>query len=178
MLPTILIVVALIVVGLIAFVAMQPPDFRLSRSATMSAAPADVFAQVNDFQRWDNWSPWAKIDPAMKVTYDGPPSGEGAAYSWDGNNKAGAGKMTITKSQPTKQIVIRLEFLRPFKATNQAEFAFEPKGSDTLVTWTMTGTKNFMMKAVHLMMNMDKMVGPDFEKGLAQMKAVVEKGKT
>jgi hypothetical protein len=178
MLPAILIVVALIVVGLIVFVAMQPPDFRLSRSATMAAAPADVFAEVNDFHRWDNWSPWAKIDPAMKVTYDGPPSGEGAAYSWDGNNKAGAGKMTITKSQPTKQIVIRLEFLKPFKATNQAEFAFEPKGSDTQVTWTMTGTKNFMMKAVHLMMNMDKMVGPDFEKGLAQMKAVVEKGKT
>jgi len=177
MLPAILIIVAVVVVGLIAFVAMQPADFRLSRSATMTAAPADVFAQVNDFHRWDNWSPWAKIDPNMKVTYDGPSSGEGAAYSWDGNNKAGAGKMTITKSQPAKQIVIRLEFLKPFKATNQAEFAFEPKGNDTLVTWTMTGTKNFMMKAVHLMMNMDKLLGPDFEKGLAEMKAVVEKEK-
>jgi hypothetical protein len=177
MLPTILIVVALIVVGLLVFVAMQPPDFRLSRSATMAATQGEVFAEVNDFHRWDNWSPWAKIDPAMKVTFDGPPAGEGAAYSWDGNNKAGAGKMTITKSQPPERIVLRLEFLKPFKATNQAEFSFVPKDNGTLVTWTMTGTKNFMMKAVHLMMNMDKMVGPDFEKGLAQMKAVVEKAK-
>jgi hypothetical protein len=177
MLPTILIVVALVVVGILVFVAMQPADFRLSRSATMAAAPGEVFAEVNDFHRWDNWSPWAKIDPAMKVTYDGPSAGEGAAYSWDGNNKAGAGKMTIIKSQPGERVVLRLEFLKPFKATNQAEFSFEAKDKGTLVTWTMTGTKNFMMKAVHLMMNMDKMIGPDFEKGLAQMKVVVEKGK-
>jgi hypothetical protein len=144
----------------------------------MAAAPADVFPEVNDFHRWENWSPWAKIDPAMKVSYDGPPSGEGAHYSWVGNDKVGAGGMTITQSEPPRQIMIRLEFLKPFKATNTAHFTFEPKDGGTLVTWTMTGKKNFLFKAVHLIMSMDKMVGPQFEQGLAQLKAVVEAQKS
>lgn len=174
MLPTVLIILALVVIGLVVFVARQPEDFRIARSATIAAAPSAVFPEVDDFHRWDDWSPWARIDPAMKQTYSGPPSGKGSGYQWDGNSKAGAGAMTIVESKPPHRIVIQLEFLRPFKATNTAEFTFEPKGPGTEVTWAMTGKKNFFFKAMHLVMNMDKMVGPDFEKGLAQLKAIAE----
>ncbi len=177
MLPVILIVVAVLVVAMLVVVAMQSEDFRIARSATIAAAPAEVFPQVNDFHRWEQWSPWAKLDPAMKTTYEGPATGEGSAYSWSGNNKVGAGKMTVLKSQPPERLLIQLDFLRPMKVTNTAEFTFEPKGRSTVVTWTMTGKKNFMAKAFHLVMNMEKLVGPDFEKGLAQLKAVVESPK-
>jgi hypothetical protein len=177
MLPIILTVVAAVVVTLLLVVAMQPEDFRIARSATIAAAPAEVFPQVNDFHCWDQWSPWAKLDPAMKTTYEGPAAGEGSAYSWSGNNKAGAGKMTMLKSQPSERLLIQLDFQRPMKATNMAEFTFDPKDRTTVVTWTLTGKKNFMAKAFHLVMNIDKLVGSDFEKGLAQLKAVVESPK-
>jgi hypothetical protein len=178
MLLTILIILAVIVVIFFVVVALQSEDFKISRSATVAATPAEVFPQVNDFHCWDNWSPWAKIDPAMKVTYGGPASGEGSTYSWSGNNKAGEGKMTNLKSQPSNLIRIQLDFLKPWKATNNVEFSFNPDSQGTLVTWTMTGKKNFFMKGFHLIMNMDKMLGPDFEKGLAQLKGVVETAKT
>jgi uncharacterized protein YndB with AHSA1/START domain len=177
MLPVILIVIAAVVVTLLVVVAMQPEGFRIARSATIAAAPAEVFPQVNDFHRWDQWSPWAKIDPAMKTTYEGPATGEGSSYSWSGNNKVGAGKMTVLKCQPPQRILIQLEFLRPMKVTNTAEFTFEPKDRSTVVTWAMTGKKNFMAKAFHLVVNMDKMLGGEFDKGLAQLKAVVESPK-
>jgi hypothetical protein len=167
-------IVAALVLAFVVFVAFQSEDFSISRSGSMAAPPAQVFPEVNDFHRWEAWSPWAKIDPAMKTTYTGPTSGEGASYAWSGNDKAGEGKMTITKSQPTHQINIQLEFFRPFRATNMVEFTLSPKDQGTLVSWTMNGKKNFFLKALHLFMNMDKMVGPDFEKGLAQLKTVVE----
>ena len=140
----------------------------------MSAPAPLVFAEVNDFHRWQAWSPWEGIDPALKRTYEGAPAGTGAIYSWVGNNKVGEGRMTLKESRPSDLIRIKLEFLRPFKATNTAEFTFKPEGNQTLVTWSMSGVKNFMFKAFGLLMNMDKMVGRDFEKGLAQMKSVVE----
>jgi hypothetical protein len=177
MVETILIilgVLAAIVIVFVILVAMQPADFRITRSATMSALPADVFAQVNDFHNWQAWSPWAKIDPAMKQTYEGPPAGTGAIYSWVGNSKVGEGRMTMMESKPSDLIRIKLEFLKPFKATNTAEFTFQPEGEQTQVTWSMSGQKNFMLKAFGLFMSMDKMVGDDFEKGLAQMKSLVE----
>ena len=174
MLVYILIGVAALFVLFIVVVLMQPTHFRITRSANMSAPSANVFAQVNDFHNWAAWSPWAKIDPAMKLTFEGSPSGTGAIYSWVGNKQVGQGKMTITDSQPTDLIRIKLEFLKPFKATNTTEFTFKPEAIQTSVTWTMTGTKNFMFKAVGLFMNMDKLVGGDFEKGLAQLKSVVE----
>jgi hypothetical protein len=174
MLIKILVGLAIIVVVLVVIVVMQPADFRVTRSATMTAPPATVFAQVNDFHNWQAWSPWAKLDPAMKQTYEGPPAGTGAVYSWVGNKEVGEGRMTLTESRPSDLVRINLEFLKPFAATNTTEFTFEPKGDQTLVTWSMTGKNTFMTKAMHLVMNMDKLVGRDFEKGLAQMKTVVE----
>lgn len=176
MLTTILILIAIVVVVFATLVAMQPDDFRVTRSTTISAAPAAVFAQVNDFHKWEAWSPWAKLDPACKNTFEGTTAGQGAIFSWSGNNKVGAGRMTITESRPTDQILIKLEFFKPFKATNTAEFTFKPQADQTLVTWTMSGKNNFMGKLFSLVMNCDKMVGGEFEKGLAAMKAIA-KGK-
>jgi hypothetical protein len=168
---------AVLVLVFVVIVALQPAAFRITRSATMSAPAADAFAQVNDFHNWDAWSPWAKIDPAMKQTYAGAPAGTGAIYTWVGNNQVGEGRMTITQSRPNELIKIQLEFLRPFKATNTAEFTFQPEGNQTNVTWSMSGNRSFMFKAFGLFMNMDKMLGGEFEKGLASMKAVVEAAK-
>ena len=172
----ILIAVAIVILGFVIVVAMQPSEFRIARIATMAAAPADVFAQVNDFHKWEAWSPWAKLDPNMKQTDEGAPAGVGVIHSWNGNNKVGEGRMTIMESRPNDLIRIKLEFMRPFRATNTAEFTFEPQGNQTVVTWAMTGRNNFMFKAFGMFMNMDKLLGNDFEKGLASMKSVVEAG--
>lgn len=174
MLRKILIALAAIVLAFVVVAALQPSDFRVVRSATISAPASAVFAQVNDFHNSEAWSPWEKLDPAMKQTYDGSPAGTGAIYTWAGNNQVGEGRMTLTESRPTELIRIKLEFLKPFKATNTAKFTFKPVGDQTVVTWTMTGENNFIAKAVSLIMNMEKMVGGQFEKGLASMKTVVE----
>lgn len=170
----ILIGLAALIVVLVIFIAMQPNEFSISRSATMNAPAATVFAQVNDLHKWQAWSPWAKLDPTAKSTFVGE-SGEGSSFKWDGNNQVGAGTMTITKSHPNDLVHINLEFIRPFAGTNQTEFTFKPEGAGTTVTWTMSGQNNFMAKAMHLCFNMDKMLGGDFEKGLASLKGVVEK---
>jgi len=174
MIIPILIGLAVIVAAFAIIVAMRPADFRVTRAITISAPPAAAFAQVNDFHRWEAWSPWAKMDPACKNTFDGSPAGEGAIFAWDGNNKVGAGRMTLTESRPDDLIRISLQFLKPFQATNTAEFSFKPEGGRTVVTWSMSGKNNFMSKAVSLFMDCDKMVGGQFEKGLAAMKSVVE----
>ena len=158
----------------LAVVGMQPSDFSISRSATMAAAPSTVFGHVNDLRRWAAWSPWAKMDPDMKQTYEGPEAGVGAISTWSGNNQVGEGRMTIIESKPTELVRIRLEFLKPFKSVNEAIFSFAPEETGTKVTWTMAGRNNFMSKAFCLFMDMDKMVGGDFEKGLASMKTIVE----
>jgi hypothetical protein len=175
MLVKILIALAVIVVVLIVIVALQPSDFRVTRSATMSAPAPAAFAQVNDFHKWEAWNPWGKIDPAMKQTYEGAPAGTGAIYSWIGNNEVGEGRMTIIESHPSDLIRIKLEFFKPFAANNTAEFTFKPEGNQTVVTWSMSGDKNFMAKAIHLFINMDKMIGGQFDKGLAEMKSIVER---
>ncbi|HEV8722244.1 MAG TPA: SRPBCC family protein [Candidatus Binatia bacterium] len=174
MLKIILIALAVIIIVFVIIVAMQPSEFRVTRSATISGPRSAVFAQVNDFHKWEAWNPWGKIDPAMKQTYEGAPAGTGAVYTWAGNKEAGEGRMTITESRPNDLIRIKLEFFKPFRATNTAEFTFKPEGNQTVVTWSMTGENNFMAKAFHLFMNMDKMVGGQFEKGLASMKSVAE----
>ena len=174
MLQIILIAFAVIVIVLVVIVALQPSDFRVARSATMSAPPPAVFAQVNDFHKWEAWNPWGKIDPAMKQTYEGAPAGVGAIYTWVGNKNVGEGRMTLTESRPSDLIRIKLEFFKPFAGTNIAEFTFKPAGNQTAVTWSMAGKNNFMAKAIHLFMNMDKMIGGQFETGLAQMKSFVE----
>jgi hypothetical protein len=181
MLETILIilgVLAAIVLVLVVVVAMQPSEYSVTRSTTISAPAADVFAQVNDFHKWDAWSPWAKIDPAMKQTYEGAPAGTGAIYTWTGNSEVGEGTMTLTESQPHARIGIKLDFCKPFKGTNTAEFTFTPQGNQTVVSWSMSGRKNFIVRAMCLFMSMDKMLGGQFEKGLANMKTLVEADKT
>ena len=170
----ILAALAAIILAVVAAVAMRPAEFRVMRTATMSCPASKAFAKVNDFHNWEEWSPWAKRDPAMKKSYEGAPHGTGAVYTWAGNNEVGEGRMTLTESRPCELIRITLEFLRPFKATNTAEFTFQPEDKQTAVTWSMEGKNNFLMKAFSLFMNMDKLVGGDFEKGLAQMKQLVE----
>jgi uncharacterized protein YndB with AHSA1/START domain len=174
MLMKILIALAVIVVVLVIVVATRPSEFRVARTATIAAPAPAVFAQVNDFHKWEAWNPWGKLDPAMKQTYEGAPAGIGAIDTWAGNHEVGEGRMTLTESRPSDLIRIKLEFLKPFKATSTAEFTFKPGGDRTAVTWSMVGHNNFMAKAVHLFMNMDSMIGGQFEKGLAQMKSVVE----
>jgi len=169
-----LIALAAVVIVFVAIVAMQPSDFRVARTALIAAPAPAVFAQVNDYRNWKAWSPYEKLDPAMKKTYEGAAAGTGAIYTWAGNSQAGEGRATITESRPSELIRIKLEFLKPFAATNTAEFTFKPEGERTAVTWSLTGTRNFMFKAVGLFMNMDKMVGSQFEEGLAQLKSVAE----
>ena len=174
MLKLILIGLAVIIVVLAVVVTMQPDDFRVTRSATVSAPAAAVFDQVNDLRKWEAWNPWQKKDPAMKLTFAGPPAGPGASYSWAGNNQVGEGRLTITESRSGELVRLKLEFMKPFAATNTAAFTFKPEGDKTAVTWSMEGKNNYLAKALHLVMNMDKMVGGDFEKGLADMKVAAE----
>jgi hypothetical protein len=174
MLKKILIGIAAVIVLFLVIVAMQPAQYRVSRTATMPAPPAVVFDHVNDLHKWDAWSPWAKLDPAMKTTFEGPQSGPGASYSWVGNSKVGEGKMSITDSKANESVRLKLEFIKPFASTAMTDFTFKPEGDQTSVTWSMSGDKSFMSKAVCLFMNMDKMVGGDFEKGLAGLKSVVQ----
>jgi uncharacterized protein YndB with AHSA1/START domain len=170
----ILIGVAIVLVVLAIIIQLQPAAFRIERSTTIAAPPQAVFEQVNDFHAWGGWSPWEKMDPQLKRTYEGPTSGTGAVYSWAGNSKVGEGRMTIQKSEQPSLISIKLEFLKPFAATNTATFTFTPVAGGTKVVWAMEGEKNFPCKAFGLFMNMDKMCGDDFERGLAAMKTLAE----
>lgn len=159
---------------LVAVIATRPDDFRVTRSATFNAPPAAVFEQVNDFQKWEAWSPWAKLDPNVKNTFEGPAAGKGAVFRWAGNLEVGEGEMTIAESRPPELILLDLHFIKPFEGTSTTEFTFKPSGDQTAVTWTMFGKNNFVGKAMSLVMDCDKMMGPQFEKGLENMRAVVE----
>lgn len=174
MLKKILIGLGALIALLIVVILMQPATFRVERSITMAAAPESAFAQVNDFHAWTAWSPWERLDPKMKRTYDGPTSGVGAKYAWLGNDEVGEGRMTIEKSAPPSEVVIRLEFLKPFAATNTTVLTFEKTAQGNKTTWAMDGTNTFVTKAFHLVANMDKMIGADFERGLAAMKVAAE----
>ena len=169
-----LVALAAIIIVFATVVAMQPSEFRVARSATIAAPAPIVFAQVNDFHKWRAWSPYDKLDPAMKKTFDGPPSGTGASYSWAGNDHAGVGRATITESRQNELVRIKLDFEKPFAGTAFAEFRFRPDGERTVVEWSLAGENNFIAKAVHIFMNMDKMVGGQFEDGLAQLRSVAE----
>ena len=171
------ILIGLIVVILIfvIVVALQRSTYSVQRSSTIDAPPAAVFAAMNDFHNWEAWSPWAKLDPDAKNTFSGEESGKGAVFAWDGNDDVGEGQMTITESRPNELVQIHLEFMRPMADECTTKFTFAPNGEGTEVTWNMSGENNFIGKAFCLFMNMDEIVGKDFEKGLANMKAEVEK---
>jgi Polyketide cyclase / dehydrase and lipid transport len=159
---------------LILIIATRPATFHIERSITAAASPENAFAQVNDFHAWSAWSPWEKLDPQMKRTFEGAPSGTGSVYSWQGNDDVGEGRMTIQKSDKPSLVLIKLEFIKPWTATNTTTFTFAPVTEGTKVTWAMDGENNFMSKAFSLFMNMDKMVGDDFERGLTALKAAAE----
>jgi uncharacterized protein YndB with AHSA1/START domain len=168
----------IVVAGLIGLVlvlaAMRPDTFTVERKAVIKAPPDRIFPLIADFHAWTSWSPWEKIDPGLKRTYSGAPSGKGAAYAWEGNSKVGSGAMEITEATPPGRIVIKLDFLKPFEAHNVTQFTLVPSGESTEVTWTMTGPAPFMAKIMHLFMNMDKMVGGQFAEGLNNLKTVAE----
>lgn len=173
-----IVVVALVVVAIVGILVAawtKPDTFRVARTASINAAPEKIFPLMNDFRSFGSWSPYEKRDPEMKRSYSGPASGKGAVYAWDGNKNVGSGRMEILDSTPSSRIVIKLDFSRPFEAHNGVEFTLEPRGTSTTVGWTMEGPVPFMAKIVHVLVNMDRMVGGDFETGLANLKSIAEK---
>ena len=149
--------------------------FTVERSATLPAPPQAVYSLLADFHEWPKWSPWEELDPDMERTHSGAQSGVGATYAWKGNKKAGEGRMEITEAVPGSRIAIDLDFLKPFRSTNKTLFTLVPEGAGTRVTWTMTGNRPLLMRIFGLFFSMDKLVGKDFEKGLANL-AKVAKG--
>src|SRR5215472_16439154 len=176
MLRKVLIGLAAVIVVLLVVIATRPGTYRVERSTRIAAPPDVVFTLVNDFHDWDRWSPWAKLDPSMKLEIGGTPTGAGtgATYHWVGNDKVGEGKMLITDSRPAQKVAIRLEFLRPMVQVARTEFTFHPEAGATQVNWAMSGDNNFMGKAFSLFADMDAMIGKDFEKGLAGMRTAAE----
>ena len=175
MLKTIAIVVVVLVGALLAFAATKPDTFRVQRAASIKAPPEKIFPLINDLHSWGAWSPWEKLDPAMKRTHSGAASGKGAVYEWEGNGEVGAGRMEIVAASPPSAVRIKLDFLKPFEAHNFAEFTLEPKGDATNVTWAMYGPNTYVSKLMSVFFSMDSMVGKSFESGLANLKAATEK---
>lgn len=174
MLKKILIGLAVLIALFLVVVALQPSEFHVERKAIIAAPQADVFARVNDLHKWEAWSPWAKLDPTAKMTFEGPEAGQGAAMTWAGNDKVGEGKMTIIESRPSDLVKLKVDFVKPFEGTSNSEFNFKPEGDKTAVTWAMSAHHNFMEKAFCLVMNGKKMIGDDMQKGLAQMQSLLE----
>jgi hypothetical protein len=175
MLMDIVLAVIVFVVVLFAFAATKSGSLHVERSARINAPADTIFPLVSDFHRWAGWSPFERLDPAMTKTYSGAASGKGAVYEWVGNNKAGQGRMEITDASSPSRVAIKLDFIKPFEGHNVAVFTFVPDGDATRVTWAMDGPSPFMMKVMRLFVNMDNMIGKDFELGLANLKAVTEK---
>ena len=171
---TAVITIAVAIAALAIFIASRPNTFRVERSIAINAPADRIFTLIANFHEWPKWSPYENLDPAMKRTYGGNESGQGATYAWDGNAKAGSGRMEILEAAPSSLVRIQLDFTKPFVAHNTAEFALRPSGSSTTVTWAMYGPQAFMNKAMGLVMSMDKLVGGQFEEGLANLKRVSE----
>jgi uncharacterized protein YndB with AHSA1/START domain len=175
MLKTIAIVVVVLIAAVLGYSATKPDTFRVQRSASIYAPPEKIFALLNDFRRWDAWSPWEKKDPAMKRTFGTATSGKGAVYAWEGNKEVGQGRMEIAESVPPSRVAIKLDFLKPFEIHNLVEFTLQSKGEATNITWAMQGDTPYFAKIIHVFLDTDKMVGKDFETGLANLKTVTEK---
>ena len=175
MLQLIVIGIASAVAIILALAFAKPATFSVKRSITIKAPPQKILPLVHDFRNWVQWSPWEKLDPAMQKTYGGPASGVGHTYAWQGNKKVGSGRMEITEVVPSSKVLLTLDFLAPFEAHNMTEFTFAPTGDLTEVTWNMYGPNTVMTKVMQVFTSMDRMVGKDFESGLAAMKVAVEK---
>lgn len=174
MFKKILIGFGVIIVIFVIVVALQPSEFRVERSALISAPAADIFPQTNDLRKLQAWSPWAKLDPNMKCTFSDPSVGVGASVSWAGNSQAGEGRETIVESRANEYVGLRLDFIKPFESTCSTAFTFKPEGNQTKVTWSMWGKSGFISKAFCLFMSQDKMIGEPFEEGLSNLKMLVE----
>ena len=172
----IVVILLAVVVVVLTFASTRPNDFSVKRSIEINAPAETVFALINDFRQWPKWSPWEKLDPNLKRRLSGAEAGRGAVYEWEGNKQVGAGRMEILDSVPPSRIDIKLSFLKPFKAENRTVFTITPVGGNSHVLWEMTGSSNLMFKVMGLFMSMDKMVGGDFEKGLAAITAEAERG--
>ena len=175
MLATIAIIVVVLLAALLAFAATRPDVLRVQRATSIQAAPETIFPLIADFHRWISWSPWENRDPELKRTYSGAASGKGAVYAWKGNRNVGSGRMEITEASSPGKITIQLDFIKPFAAHNITEFTLQPAGGATNVTWTMHGPSPFITKVMGVFVNMDKMIGKDFETGLANLKSVAER---
>ena len=169
------VVLAIAVAILLILAATKPDTFTVQRATTVKAPPERIFPLINDFHQWGTWSPYETKDPAMKRTFSGAANGNGAVYAWQGNKNVGSGRMEILDSSVPSKIVIKLDFLAPFEGHNTAEFTMLPQGDVTNVTWLMHGPVPFMAKIMHVLMNIDRMVGKDFEIGLANLKRLTEK---
>jgi uncharacterized protein YndB with AHSA1/START domain len=169
------IAIVLLIAGVLILAAMKPDTFRVQRSTSIKAPPEKIFPLINDLKQWSAWSPWEKKDPAMKRSFGSTSAGKGAVYEWDGNNKVGKGRMEITEAAPPSKVVIKLDFISPMEGHNVAEFSVDGKGDATNVTWVMYGPAPFVSKLFSVFMSMDRMVGPDFEAGLANLKSITEK---
>ena len=156
------------------YIATRPDEFTITRSKHISAPPDKIFPHLNDFRKWAAWSPWERLDPALTRNYGGAPSGPGSTYEWEGNNKVGKGRMEITDAAAPTRVDIRLEFIRPWTATNTTVFTLTPDATGTTVQWSMSGKNDYKGKAFSMVMNMDKLVGADFERGLDALKGIAE----
>ena len=164
-----------VIVLILIFAATRPDSFRVERSMVIKADPAKVYALLNDFHQFASWSPWQNLDPAMKTTYSGASSGQGAIYEWSGNDAVGAGRMEILKTEPNTSVTVKLDFLRPFEGHNTTQYTLAGSGGMTTVTWAMFGPSPYISKVMGVFVSMDSMIGKDFERGLATLKAVAEK---
>jgi hypothetical protein len=171
-------VVALLVVLIAAVLLMaltKPDSFGVQRTASIKAPPEKIFALISDYHSWGSWSPYEQKDPAMKKIYSGAPSGRGAVYEWEGNSSVGKGRMEITDSSPASKVTIKLDFEKPLEGHDIAEFTLQPAGDSTNVTWAMRGPSPYITKVMSVVFNLDRMIGSDFESGLANLKALSEK---
>jgi uncharacterized protein YndB with AHSA1/START domain len=171
----IVVVLIVAVAAIVAYASTRPDSFRVQRSASIKAPPERIFALINDYRNWPQWSPYENRDPEMKRTYSGAAAGKGAKYAWEGNKNVGSGEMEIVDTAPPRKVLIKLDFMKPFEAHNVAEFTLEPQGETTNVTWAMHGPVPMLAKVMHMVMDIDKMVGTDFAAGLANMKTAAEK---
>ena len=159
---------------LLGVAAGKPATFRIERMTSIAAPPEKVYANIEDFHRWPDWQPWEHLDPHMNKRFSGPEHGQGAVYEWQGNKEVGKGRMTIIAARPNERVVVRLEFLEPFPADNRAVFTLVPKAGVTEVSWAMEGPNSFMGKVISVFVDMDKMLGGDFQRGLATLKQLSE----
>jgi uncharacterized protein YndB with AHSA1/START domain len=168
-------VLIVLIAAVLVIAAFKPDSFRIERTANINAPAEKVFEYLDDLHQWTAWSPWERLDPALQRTYSGAARGPGAVYEWEGNKQVGQGRMEIMQTSPPTKISIKLDFLKPFEAHNTAEFMLDRKGDATSVTWAMFGRQPYMIKVMSLFMSMDKIIGKEFETGLANLKGIAEK---